>query len=194
MAATPAATPAAAASKRTIKRCLVAGGAGFVGSHLCTRLVEEGHDVICLDSLLTGERSNVAHLVGRPNFHFMMHDIREPVHVEVRHARGARAPAACALCGWVARHGRCSRCPLARSPQVDQIFNLACPAAPIHYQSYPIKTWETCVLGTRNLLQLALEVGATFLQASTSEVYGEPLVHPQVEGYWGNVSCTGPRA
>lgn len=140
-------------------RILVTGGAGFVGSHLCERLVKQGHDVLCVDNYLTGERSNVAHLLAYDNFELMRHDVRDPLNVEV-----------------------------------DQIYNLACPAAPIHYQSYPIKTFQTAVFGTMHLLELARNTDATFLQASTSEVYGDPDVHPQVEGYWGNVNPIGPRA
>lgn len=140
-------------------RILVAGGAGFVGSHLCERLVKQGHEVVCVDNYLTGERSNVGHLLKCPNFEMIRHDIRNPLRVEV-----------------------------------DQIYNLACPAAPIHYQSYPIKTFQTAVVGTMNLLELARDTRATFLQASTSEVYGDPDVHPQVETYRGNVNPIGPRA
>ncbi|KNC52950.1 dTDP-glucose 4,6-dehydratase [Thecamonas trahens ATCC 50062] len=142
------------------KRILVTGGAGFLGSHLCTRLVGEGHDVICVDNLFTGQKSNVAHLMDKDNFEFIRHDIREPLQLE----------------------------------GLDQIYNLACPAAPGHYQWDPIGTMKTCILGAINMLDLAKYNGATILQASTSECYGDPLVHPQTEDYRGNVSCTGPRA
>ena len=135
------------------------GGAGFIGSHLCERLVSEGYDVLCVDNYFTGARRNVEHLVGRPNFEFLRHDIREPLHVEV-----------------------------------DEIYNLACPASPHYYQLEPVRTIETSVLGTMNMLRLARDIGALLLQASTSEVYGDPLVHPQTESYWGNVNPIGIRA
>jgi UDP-glucuronate decarboxylase len=140
-------------------RILVTGGAGFIGSHLSERLVEQGHDVICLDNLFTGSHANVRHLEGRPGFRFVEHDVCEPLLVDV-----------------------------------DRIFNLACPASPIHYQVNPMKTVQTNVMGALNMLEIARRMGARILQASTSEVYGDPAVHPQVESYWGNVNPTGPRA
>jgi UDP-glucuronate decarboxylase len=140
-------------------RALVTGGAGFLGSHLCDRLIKEGVEVIALDDLSTGSRENIQHLFGRKDFRFVLHDVVTPFEV-----------------------------------QADWIFNLACPASPIHYQRNPIKTVTTNVVGTLNGLNLASRTGARFFQASTSEVYGDPDVHPQVEEYQGNVSCTGPRA
>jgi UDP-glucuronate decarboxylase len=140
-------------------RALVTGGAGFLGSHLCDRLLSDGIEVIALDDLSTGSRDNIQHLFGREDFRFVLHDVVTPYEV-----------------------------------QADWIFNLACPASPIHYQRNPIKTVTTNVLGTLNALSLASRTGARFFQASTSEVYGDPDVHPQVEEYQGNVSCTGPRA
>jgi UDP-glucuronate decarboxylase len=140
-------------------RILVTGGAGFIGSHLCERQEEQGHDVICLDNLFTGSHANVRHLEGRPGFRFVEHDVCEPLLVDV-----------------------------------DRIFNLACPASPIHYQVNPMKTVQTNVMGALNMLEIARRMGARILQASTSEVYGDPAVHPQVESYWGNVNPTGPRA
>jgi UDP-glucuronate decarboxylase len=140
-------------------RALVTGGAGFVGSHLCERLLREGFEVIALDDLSTGARENIQHLIGRKEFRFVLHDVSAPFEV-----------------------------------QADQIFHLACPASPVHYQRNPIKTVVTNVVGTLNGLSLAARTGARFLLASTSEVYGDPDVHPQVEEYRGNVSCTGPRA
>jgi len=140
-------------------RTLVTGGAGFLGSHLCERLLGVGHDVICLDNLYTGSKANISHLTGNPHFEFLRHDIVHPIFLEV-----------------------------------DWVFNLACPASPVHYQSNPIKTVKTSVLGTMNMLGLAKRVGARFFQASTSEVYGDPLEHPQREEYWGNVNPIGPRA
>jgi UDP-glucuronate decarboxylase len=140
-------------------RILVTGGAGFIGSHLSERLVEQGHDVICLDNLFTGSHANVRHLEGKPGFRFVEHDVCEPLLVDV-----------------------------------DRIFNLACPASPIHYQVNPMKTVQTNVMGALNMLEIARRMGARILQASTSEVYGDPAVHPQVESYWGNVNPTGPRA
>ena len=142
-----------------IKRILVTGGAGFLGSHLCERLVAEGHDVICLDNFFTSQKSNVAHLLNRPNFELIRHDITLPIYLEV-----------------------------------DQIYNMACPAAPGHYQYNPIKTMKTSVIGSINLLGIAKRCGARILQASTSEVYGDPDVHPQPESYRGNVNPIGPRA
>jgi len=141
------------------KRILVTGGAGFLGSHLCERLVSEGHDVICLDNYFTGRKANVAHLLGAPNFELLRHDITTPVLVEV-----------------------------------DQIYNLACPASPVRYQYDPVRTINTNVLGAVNVLELARRTKARVLQASTSEVYGDPSVHPQPEDYWGHVNPIGVRA
>jgi UDP-glucuronate decarboxylase len=142
-----------------IHRVLVTGGAGFLGSHLCERLVEEGHDVICLDNFFTSQKTNVAHLLGRPNFDLVRHDVTHPFVLEV-----------------------------------DQIYNLACPAAPGHYQYNPIKTMKTSVLGAIHMLGLAKRCRAKILQASTSEIYGDPEVHPQPETYRGSVNPIGPRA
>jgi UDP-glucuronate decarboxylase len=142
-----------------IKRILVTGGAGFLGSHLCDRLVERGEDVICLDNFFTSQKSNIEHLLDRPNFELIRHDVTHPVFLEV-----------------------------------DQVYNLACPAAPGHYQYNPIKTTKTSVMGAINMLGLAKRVGAKILHASTSEVYGDPDVHPQPESYRGNVNPIGPRA
>ncbi len=138
---------------------LVTGGAGFLGSHLCERLVADGHDVLCVDNYFTGRRDNIAHLIGNPHFEAMRHDITFPLYVEV-----------------------------------DEIFNLACPASPVHYQFDPVQTTKTSVIGAINVLGLAKRVGAKVLQASTSEVYGDPTVHPQTEDYRGNVNPLGPRA
>jgi UDP-glucuronate decarboxylase len=140
-------------------RILVTGGAGFIGSHLCERLLAEGHDVICLDNFFTGRRENVYRLMDSKRFDLVRHDIIEPVLLEV-----------------------------------DQIYNLACPASPVHYQYNPVKTVKTNVMGTINMLGLAKRVRARILQASTSEVYGDPEVHPQTEDYWGNVNCIGLRS
>jgi UDP-glucuronate decarboxylase len=140
-------------------RILVTGGAGFIGSHLCERLVAEGHDVICLDNFFTGRKENIAHLLDDHRFELIRHDVTQPILLEV-----------------------------------DQIYNLACPASPIHYQYNPIKTVKTNVMGTINMLGLAKRVRARILQASTSEVYGDPVVHPQTEDYWGNVNCIGLRS
>ncbi len=140
-------------------RTLVTGGAGFLGSHLCERLLEDGHSVICLDNLFTGDKSNVDHLLERSGFEFVRHDVVEPILLEV-----------------------------------DRVFCLACPASPPHYQHNPVKTVKTSVLGTLNMLGLAKRVGARILQASTSEVYGDPVEHPQTESYWGNVNQIGPRS
>jgi UDP-glucuronate decarboxylase len=140
-------------------RILVTGGAGFIGSHLCERLLAEGHDVICLDNFFTGRRENVYRLMDSKRFDLVRHDIIEPVLLEV-----------------------------------DQIYNLACPASPVHYQYNPVKTVKTNVLGTINMLGLAKRVRARILQASTSEVYGDPEVHPQTEDYWGSVNCIGVRS
>jgi UDP-glucuronate decarboxylase len=140
-------------------RILVTGGAGFIGSHLCERLLNDGHEVICLDNFFTGRRQNVLHLLDNPNFELLRHDVIEPILLEV-----------------------------------DQIYNLACPASPIHYQFNPVKTVKTSVMGTINMLGLAKRVRARILQASTSEVYGDPQVHPQPEEYWGHVNCIGIRS
>lgn len=140
-------------------RILVTGGAGFLGSHLCERLLGDGHEVICLDNLFTGRRENVAHLMDNRNFELIRHDVIEPILLEV-----------------------------------DQIYNLACPASPIHYQYNPVKTVKTSVMGTINMLGLAKRVRARILQASTSEVYGNPQVHPQTEEYWGHVNPIGIRS
>lgn len=140
-------------------RILVTGGAGFLGSHLTEKLVNEGHDVICLDNFYTGSKSNVAHLLGRSNFELLRHDVTFPLYVEV-----------------------------------DQIYNLACPASPIHYQRDPVQTTKTNVHGAINMLGLAKRTGARILQASTSEVYGDPEVHPQEENYWGRVNPIGIRS
>ena len=142
-----------------IKRILVTGGAGFLGSHLCDRLVAAGHDVICVDNFFTSQKSNIEHLLGKRNFELIRHDVTHPL--------------------WL---------------EVDQIFNLACPAAPGHYQYNPIKTIKTSVMGAINVLGLAKRNKAKVLHASTSEVYGDPSVHPQPESYWGNVNPIGPRA
>jgi UDP-glucuronate decarboxylase len=141
------------------KRILVTGGAGFLGSHLCDRLVEEGHDVLCVDNFYTGSKRNLSHLFGNPNFELCRHDITFPLYVEV-----------------------------------DEIYNLACPASPIHYQNDPVQTTKVNVHGSINMLGLAKRLNAKILQASTSEVYGNPTVHPQPETYWGNVNCIGPRS
>jgi UDP-glucuronate decarboxylase len=143
----------------SLNRILVTGGAGFLGSYLCERLVEAGHDVICIDNFFTSQKSNVAHLLERPNFELIRHDITMPL--------------------WL---------------EVDQIYNFACPAAPGHYQFNPIKTIKTSVMGAINVLGMAKRCGARVLQASTSEVYGDPEVHPQPESYRGNVNPIGPRA
>ncbi|MBU0455718.1 MAG: UDP-glucuronic acid decarboxylase family protein [Pseudomonadota bacterium] len=143
----------------SFKRILVTGGAGFLGSHLCERLLQQGHDVLCLDNLYTGNKDNIAHLLQDPHFEFMRHDVTEPIRVEV-----------------------------------DEIYNLACPASPVHYQNDPVHTTKTSVHGVINMLELAKQVKAKILQASTSEVYGDPEVHPQKETYWGNVNPIGVRA
>ncbi len=142
-----------------IKRILVTGGAGFLGSHICERLVRDGHDVICLDNFFTSQKTNVAHLLGKSNFELIRHDVTLPIFLEV-----------------------------------DQVYNMACPAAPGHYQFNPIKTIKTSVMGSINLLGMAKRCGARILQASTSEVYGDPEVHPQPESYRGSVNPIGPRA
>jgi UDP-glucuronate decarboxylase len=141
------------------KRILVTGGAGFVGSHLCERLVSEGNDVLCVDNLYTGSKRNIVHLLSNPYFELQRHDITFPLYMEV-----------------------------------DEIYNLACPASPIHYQNDPVQTTKVNVHGSINMLGLAKRVKAKILQASTSEVYGDPTVHPQVESYRGNVNCIGPRS
>src|SRR5438105_2766408 len=140
-------------------RILVTGGAGFIGSHLCERLLAEEREVICLDNFFTGRRENIAHLMTNPRFELVRHDVIEPILLEV-----------------------------------DQIYNLACPASPVHYQYNPVKTVKTCVIGTINMLGLAKRVRARILQASTSEVYGNPQVHPQPEEYWGHVNSVGVRS
>lgn len=142
-----------------MKRVLVTGGAGFIGSHLCERLLGEGHDVICLDNYFTGSKDNVRHLLDNHNFELVRHDVTEPFYAEV-----------------------------------DEIFNLACPASPVHYQYNPIKTMKTSFYGAMNMLGLAKRTRAKILQASTSEVYGDPAIHPQVESYWGNVNPIGIRS
>jgi UDP-glucuronate decarboxylase len=144
---------------KKIKRIAVTGGAGFLGSHLCERLVEEGHDVICLDNFFTSQKTNVSHLLGKRNFDLVRHDVTLPIFLEV-----------------------------------DQIYHLACPAAPGHYQHNPIKTVKTSVLGSINMLGMAQRCGARILFAGTSEVYGDPQVHPQPESYWGNVNPIGIRS
>ena len=141
------------------KRVLVTGGAGFLGSHLCERLVAEGNDVLCVDNYFTGRKDNIAHLLSNPNFEALRHDITYPLHVEV-----------------------------------DEIYNLACPASPVHYQFDPVQTTKTSVMGAINVLGIAKRVGAKVFQASTTEVYGDPTVHPQDESYRGNVNPIGPRA
>ncbi len=140
-------------------RILVTGGAGFLGSHLCDRLLKDGHEVVCIDNLFTGQKANIAHLLANPNFEFVRHDIIDPFKFEV-----------------------------------DQIYNLACPASPPHYQYNPIKTIKTSVIGAINCLGLAKRVKARVFQASTSEVYGDPQVHPQPESYWGHVNPIGKRS
>ena len=145
--------------RMTRKRVLVTGGAGFLGSHLCDRLLARGHEVLCVDNFLTGQRANVAHLLGDARFELLRHDVTAPLEVEV-----------------------------------DEIYNLACPASPVHYQHDPVKTTKTNVHGAINMLDLAQRKGAKILQASTSEVYGDPAVHPQSEEYWGNVNPIGPRS
>jgi UDP-glucuronate decarboxylase len=142
-----------------IMRILITGGAGFIGSHLCERLLAEGHEVICLDNFFTGRRQNLFHLLDHPRFELLRHDVIEPILLEV-----------------------------------DQIYNLACPASPVHYQFNPIKTVKTNVMGTINMLGLAKRVHARILQASTSEVYGDPQIHPQTEDYWGHVNPIGIRS
>lgn len=142
-----------------MKRILVTGGAGFIGSHLCSRLIDEGNEVLCLDNFFTGSKRNIVHLMGNPRFELIRHDVTQPFHAEV-----------------------------------DQIYNLACPASPVHYQYNAIKTVKTSVMGAINMLGLAKRLKAKILQASTSEVYGDPVVHPQTEAYWGNVNPIGIRS
>ena len=141
------------------KKILVTGGAGFVGSHLCERLLNEGNEVVCLDNYFTGQKQNVVHLLSNPFFELIRHDVTTPFYIEV-----------------------------------DEIYNLACPASPVHYQYNPIKTIKTSVMGAINMLGLAKRIKAKVLQASTSEVYGDPHIHPQVETYWGNVNPIGERS
>ena len=143
----------------TKKRVLVTGGAGFIGSHLCARLLDQGHQVLCVDNFFTGTRANVGALLDHPDFEIMRHDVTFPLFVEV-----------------------------------DEIYNLACPASPVHYQFDPVQTTKTSVVGAINMLGLAKRLRVPILQASTSEVYGDPSIHPQVEGYWGNVNPIGPRS
>jgi len=145
--------------KDHVTRVLVTGGAGFLGSHLCERLLQNGHDVLCVDNFYTGTKRNIDHLLDNHSFELLRHDVTFPLFVEV-----------------------------------DQIYNLACPASPIHYQNDPVQTTKVNVHGSINMLGLAKRVKATILQASTSEVYGNPTIHPQVESYWGNVNPLGPRA
>ncbi|MCR9086947.1 MAG: SDR family oxidoreductase [Rhodobacteraceae bacterium] len=142
-----------------VKSVLVTGGAGFLGSHLCERLIEEGNEVVCVDNFFTGRRRNVAHLLGNPRFEILRHDVTFPLYVEV-----------------------------------DEIYNLACPASPVHYQHDPVQTTKTSVMGAIHMLGLAKRLKVPILQASTSEVYGDPTMHPQPEGYWGNVNPIGPRS
>lgn len=141
------------------KRVLITGGAGFIGSHLSARLIEQGHQVLCVDNFFTGTRNNIAPLLGHPSFELIRHDVTFPLYVEV-----------------------------------DEIYNLACPASPIHYQFDPVQTTKTSVMGAINMLGLAKRLRVPILQASTSEVYGDPSIHPQVESYWGNVNPIGPRS
>jgi UDP-glucuronate decarboxylase len=145
--------------KLSTTRVMVTGGAGFVGSHLCERLLEQGDEVLCVDNFFTGTRENIVHLLGNPRFELMRHDVTYPLHVEI-----------------------------------DQIYNLACPASPVHYQFDPVQTTKTSVMGALNMLGLARRTKARVLQASTSEVYGDPAVHPQPESYWGNVNPIGIRS
>lgn len=142
-----------------MKRILITGGAGFLGSHLCDHLIAKGNDILCLDNLFTGDKNNIRHLIGNPKFEFIRHDIINPIYLEV-----------------------------------DQIYNLACPASPVHYQHNPIKTIKTSVMGAINTLGIAKRVKAQILQASTSEVYGDPDIHPQREDYWGRVNPIGIRS
>ena len=145
--------------RQRAKRILVTGGAGFLGSHICDRLLAQGHEVICVDNFYSSTRDNILHLLDNPRFEFIRHDVTFPLYLEV-----------------------------------DEIYNMACPASPVHYQHDPVQTTKTSVHGAINLLGLAKRTGAKILQASTSEVYGDPVVHPQVESYWGNVNPIGPRS
>jgi len=142
-----------------MKRILITGGAGFLGSHLCDRLIEQGNEILCLDNFFTGSKDNIIHLLANPRFELIRHDIISPIYLEV-----------------------------------DQIYNLACPASPVHYQYNPIKTIKTNIMGTINTLGMAKRLNAKILQASTSEVYGDPDIHPQKEDYWGRVNPIGPRS
>jgi UDP-glucuronate decarboxylase len=142
-----------------MEKVLVTGGAGFLGSHLCDRLIKSGRDVLCVDNFFTGDKQNIAHLLSHPYFELMRHDVSFPLYVEI-----------------------------------NKIYNLACPASPVHYQHDPVQTTKTSVHGAINMLGLAKRTGATILQASTSEVYGDPEVHPQTEDYWGRVNPIGPRS
>lgn len=142
-----------------MKRILVTGGAGFLGSHLCERLLNQGHEVISLDNYFSGSKQNIMHLLDNHRFEAIRHDVIDPIHLEV-----------------------------------DEIYNFACPASPIHYQHNPVHTTRTCVMGAINMLELARNVKARIIQASTSEVYGDPTIHPQTEEYWGNVNTIGPRS
>jgi len=151
--------PASTGKSGRSVRVMVTGGAGFLGSHLCDRLLAQGHDVLCVDNFYTSTRHNITHLLEHPNFELMRHDVTFPLYVEV-----------------------------------DRIYNLACPASPVHYQRDPVQTTKTSVHGAINMLGLAKRTGARILQASTSEVYGDPEVHPQTEGYWGNVNPIGIRS
>lgn len=148
-----------------MKKILITGGAGFLGSHLCDRLIAQGHQVIALDSLFTGSQKNLSGLASKPNFKFVQHDVVDPITVQTLCVSG-----------------------------LDEIYNLACPASPVHYQYNPIHTMKTSVLGALNMLELARSTGAKVFQASTSEVYGDPSVHPQPEEYWGNVNTIGIRS
>lgn len=141
------------------KTIAITGGAGFIGSHLCDRLVKNGDNIICIDNFYTGYKENIMHLMKEPNFELLRHDITMPLYIEV-----------------------------------DEIYNLACPASPVHYQKHPIQTTQVCVKGSINMLELAKRTDAKILQASTSEIYGDPEIHPQVESYYGNVNIIGPRA
>jgi len=143
-----------------MKKILVTGGAGFLGSHLCDRLIDQGHDVTCLDSFFTGRHANIEHLAGHPRFKLVSQDVTEPILID----------------------------------SLDEIYNLACPASPVHYQHDPVHTMKTSVVVAFSVLELAKRTGAKAFQASTSEVYGDPAIHPQVESYWGNVNPIGPRS